>query len=108
VPPYRRRAESAVSLANSGALWPVTISPVVACQIDTKAAEFKAIEAGMEYLQGYRITRELTPEDAAEWISRRGGSEPGMLHGASCDSILTLTLARQMTIKLESPGFLKE
>jgi len=51
--------------------------PVVACQIDTEAREAKAIEAGMEYLQGYRISRELTPEDAAEWLSRRGGSEFG-------------------------------
>lgn len=51
--------------------------PVVACQIETEARESKAIEAGMEYLQGYRISRELTPHDAAQWLSRRGGSPPG-------------------------------
>ena len=51
--------------------------PIVACQIDTQAKESKAIEAGMEYLQGYRISRELTPEDAARWLSRWGGSQLG-------------------------------
>jgi EAL domain-containing protein (putative c-di-GMP-specific phosphodiesterase class I) len=47
---------------------------------DVKINKYKlagqVIEAGMEYLQGYRISRELTP-DAAEWLSRRGGSELG-------------------------------
>jgi chemotaxis family two-component system sensor kinase Cph1 len=46
--------------------------PVVACQIDTEARESTAMHAGMEYLQGYRISRELVPEDAAEWLKRRG------------------------------------
>ena len=51
--------------------------PIVACQIDTEARECKAIESGMEYLQGYRISRELTAYDAASWLGRRGGSQPG-------------------------------
>jgi len=52
--------------------------PIVACQIDTEAKECKAIEAGMEYLQGYRISRELSAGDAARWLGRRGGSQPGV------------------------------
>lgn len=52
--------------------------PVIACQIDSEARESKAIEAGMEYLQGYRISRELSPEDAAQWLRRRCGSQVGV------------------------------
>jgi two-component system, chemotaxis family, sensor kinase Cph1 len=56
---------------------------IVACQIESEVMETRAIAAGIEYLQGYRMSRELTPDAAAEWLRNRVGSDTG-LHPMQC------------------------
>lgn len=58
-------------------------APVVACQIDSAARESKAIDAGMEFLQGYRLlhkpyTLRGPLEKVREALHReRGHRDPG-------------------------------
>jgi len=42
--------------------------PVVATQVETEAMEMRAISAGIEYLQGYHISRSLIPDEAEVWL----------------------------------------
>jgi len=47
--------------------------PVVATQIETATMEAHAVEAGIELLQGYSISRALVPADAEEWLRINAG-----------------------------------
>ncbi len=51
--------------------------PIVACQIESEVMATRAIAAGIEYLQGYHLSKELTPDAAEEWLRDRAGSEQG-------------------------------
>jgi diguanylate cyclase (GGDEF)-like protein len=53
---------------------------IVASQIETELMEERAQAAGIEYLQGYRISRELSADGAEEWLRNRIGSEPAGAH----------------------------
>lgn len=47
--------------------------PLVACQIESEVTETRAIAAGIEYLQGYHLCRELTADAAEDWLRIRIG-----------------------------------
>jgi diguanylate cyclase (GGDEF)-like protein len=49
--------------------------PIVATQIETEAMELKAINAGIDFLQGDLISRPLTGDAAEEWLRSRIGHE---------------------------------
>jgi len=42
--------------------------PIAATQIETEAMALRATAAGIDYLQGYLISRELQPEAASAWL----------------------------------------
>jgi EAL domain-containing protein (putative c-di-GMP-specific phosphodiesterase class I) len=42
--------------------------PLVATQIEAEAMEMRAIAAGIEYLQGYHVSRALAPDEAEVWL----------------------------------------
>jgi diguanylate cyclase (GGDEF)-like protein len=50
--------------------------PIVASQIETEAMERRAVAADVEYLQGYRVSRELTADGAEQWLRNRNSSAP--------------------------------
>jgi len=47
--------------------------PVVATQIETDLMEIHAINAGIDYLQGYSISTHLTTGDVEEWLRNKIG-----------------------------------
>jgi EAL domain-containing protein (putative c-di-GMP-specific phosphodiesterase class I) len=66
------RNEAMVAIIRS--IGKVMNIPVVATQIETEAMESRALASGIEYLQGYHISPELSPDAAEGWIRNRAGS----------------------------------
>jgi len=49
--------------------------PIVATQIESEAMACRAMATGLEYLQGYFISRPLSPESAETWLRNRTGPD---------------------------------
>jgi diguanylate cyclase (GGDEF)-like protein len=74
--PGRSSTGNDVLVAMVHGLGRVLRIPIVASQIESEAMASRAIAADIEYLQGYRISGELTAAGAEQWLRNRNGSAP--------------------------------
>jgi diguanylate cyclase (GGDEF)-like protein len=63
--------------------------PLVATQIENEAMELRASVAGIEYLQGRLISRELKPDAAEQWLRDRASHEEALQAGTAEAAIAT-------------------